>query len=186
MVDRGAKVVLCSHLGRPKGKIAEDLRMGPIAARLSILLSKNVVPLLDSIGPAVISKISKMENGDVVLLENLRFYEGEEKNDPDFARSLSELSEVFVLDAFGAAHRAHASIVGVTSRLPSAAGLVLEKEISVIGGALQSPERPLAAILGGASLPSRMKEVFLAFNVSVSFLPLNHRSQVTCAERSST
>ena len=102
-------------------------------------------------------KISKMDNGDVVLLENLRFYEGEEKNDPDFARSLSELSEVFVLDAFGAAHRAHASIVGVTSRLPSAAGLVLEKEISVIGGALQSPERPLAAILGGAKVSDKIK-----------------------------
>jgi len=157
LVDRSAKVVLCSHLGRPKGKIVEDLRMGPIAARLSILLSKNVVPLQDSIGPAVISKISKMDNGDVVLLENLRFYEGEEKNDPDFARSLSELSEVFVLDAFGAAHRAHASIVGVTSRLPSAAGLVLEKEISVIGGALQSPERPLAAILGGAKVSDKIK-----------------------------
>lgn len=157
LVDRGAKVVLCSHLGRPKGKIVEDLRMGPIAARLSILLSKNVVPLQDSIGPTVISKISKMKSGDVVLIENLRFYEGEEKNDPEFARSLSELAEVFVLDAFGAAHRAHASVVGVTSHLPSAAGLVLEREISVIGGALRSPERPLAAILGGAKISDKIK-----------------------------
>ena len=157
LLERNCKVILCSHLGRPRGEVVEGLRMAPIAGRLSALLSRPVQALPDCIGPGVKRAVSRMEAGDVVLLENLRFYPGEEGNDPGFARDLASLAEVFVLDAFAAAHRAHASIVGVPHHLPSVAGLLLQQEVEVIGGALESPNRPLAALLGGAKTGDKIR-----------------------------
>ncbi|MCZ6534634.1 MAG: phosphoglycerate kinase [Chloroflexi bacterium] len=157
LIDRDCKVVLCSHLGRPKGKVVEELRMAPIAGRLSKLLSRPVEALCDCIGPEVEESVSQMQAGELVLLENLRFYPGEENNDPEFARALASLAEVFVLDAFGSAHRAHASIVGPPRYLPSAAGLLLQREVEIIGKALESPTRPLATVLGGAKASDKIK-----------------------------
>ena len=157
LLERNAKVLLCSHLGRPRGKVVETLRMRAVAQRLSTLLARPVTALEDCVGPRVQTAVAGMGEGDVVLLENLRFYAGEEKNDPAFARELAAPAELFVLDAFGAAHRSHASIVGVTAHLPSAAGLLLEREVDMIGGALESPQRPLAAVLGGAKVSDKIK-----------------------------
>ena len=157
LIGRDCKVVLCSHLGRPKGEVVEELRMAPIAGRLSELLSRPVEALCDCIGPEVEERVSQMQAGELVLLENLRFYPGEENNDPEFARALASLAEVFVLDAFGSAHRAHASIVGPPRYLPSAAGLLLQREVEIIGKALESPTRPLATVLGGAKASDKIK-----------------------------
>ncbi len=157
LLERNSKVVLCSHLGRPRGKVVETLRMRPIAQRLSTLLGRPVTALEDCVGPGVQTAVAGMGEGDVALLENLRFYAEEEKNDPAFARELAAPADLFVLDAFGAAHRAHASIVGVSAHLPSAAGLLLEREVDMIGGALDSPERPLAAVLGGAKVSDKIR-----------------------------
>ena len=154
---RNCKVIICSHLGRPKGEIVEALRMGPIAEHLSTLLGRHVRALRDCVGSEVEEEISQMSSGDVALLENLRFKPGEEGNDPEFAKALSRLGELFVLDAFGAVHRPHASIVGVPSYLPTAAGLLLEQEVDIIDGALQSPKRPLVAVLGGAKVSDKIK-----------------------------
>lgn len=157
LIGRDCKVVLCSHLGRPKGEVVEELRMAPIAGRLSELLSRPVEALRDCIGPEVEERVSQMQAGELVLLENLRFYPGEENNDPEFARALASLAEVFVLDAFGSAHRAHASIVGPPRYLPSAAGLLLQREVEIIGKTLESPTRPLATVLGGAKVSDKIK-----------------------------
>ena len=157
LIDRNCKLVLCSHLGRPKGRVVESLRMAPIAKRLAHLLSQPVHALDDCIGPAVASRVSGMKPGETVLLENLRFQPGEEANDADFADALSSLADVFVLDAFGAAHRAHASIVGPPRRIPSAAGLLLQREVEVLSQALESPLRPLATILGGAKVSDKLR-----------------------------
>jgi phosphoglycerate kinase len=157
LLDRRSKVVLCSHLGRPKGKVVEALRMAPVADQMGVLLGHPVKALRDCVGPEVQREVSTMKPGDIVMLENLRFNPGEEKNDPEFARALASLADVFVLDAFATAHRAHASIVGVPKHLPTVAGLVMQKEIEVIGKALESPDRPLAAILGGAKISDKLK-----------------------------
>ena len=157
LIDRNCKLVICSHLGRPKGRIVESLRMAPIAQRLSQLLSQPVHALGDCIGPEVASRVSGMKPGETVLLENLRFHPGEEANDADFADALSSLADVFVLDAFGAAHRAHASIVGPQRRIPSAAGLLLQREVEVLSQTLESPLRPLATILGGAKVSDKLR-----------------------------
>lgn len=156
LLDHHAKVIICSHLGRPKGKIDETLRMTPVAKRLSDLLRQPVKSLKECVGPEVEKVVSSMNDGDVVLLENLRFYPGEEKNDPEFAKGLARLADVFVNDAFGASHRAHASVVGVTNYLPSVAGFLMEKEVTSLSGLLEKPEKPFAAVIGGAKVSDKL------------------------------
>ena len=180
LLDQGCKVILCSHLGRPRGKVSEELRMAPVAERLSLLLSRPVKSLEDCIGPEVEAAVARMSPGDIIMLENLRFHPGEEQNDPDFAKALASLAEVFVMDAFAVAHRAHASTVGVPQYLPSAAGLLVQQEVELMGRALESPSRPLAALLGGAkvsdkilvleNLLDRVDRLFLGGGMAVIFL----------------
>ena len=155
-IDEGAKVILSSHLGRPKGKVDPKFSLAPVAKRLQRLLNKEVIFAPDCIGSQVEGMVSKMNNGDVLLLENLRFHPGEEKNDKEFARSLAKLADVYVNDAFGAAHRAHASMVGITKFLPSAAGFLLKKEIEYLKGAIDNPIKPFVAILGGAKVSGKI------------------------------
>ena len=157
LLERNCKVVLCSHLGRPRGRVVESLRLKPVAVSLSGLLDRPVHALQDCIGPQVSGHVAEMLPGEVVLLENLRFHLGEVANDPRFVAELASLADVFVLDAFGAAHRAHASIVGLPRLLPSAAGLLLQRELEVLGNAMQSPRRPFAVILGGAKVSDKLK-----------------------------
>ncbi len=158
-LDKGAKVILMSHLGRPDGQVKEDLRLAPVAKRLRELLDKPVVTLKDCVGPDVKKAVSEMKAGDVILLENLRFHAEEEKNDPNFAKELASLGDVFVNDAFGTAHRAHASTEGVTHYLPSVAGFLLEKEIEYLGNSVDDPKRPFIAILGGAKVKDKIKVI---------------------------
>ena len=165
LVDNGAKVILMSHLGRPKaddsGKAdAESVakyNLDPVAAKLSELLGKPVNKLNDCIGPEVESATMALKDGEVLLLENVRFYKAEEKNDPELAAALARLGDIYVDDAFGAAHRAHASVVGVARLLPSAAGLLMEKEVSVLQGLLSEPARPFVAVLGGSKVSDKLK-----------------------------
>jgi len=152
----GAKVILMSHLGRPKGKVVEELRLAPVAARLGELLDKTVKTVPDCVGPEVEAAVADLQPGEVLLLENVRFHPEEEANDPDFARQLAALGDVFVNDAFGSCHRAHASVVGVAAHLPAAAGYLLQKEIEYLGGALAEPARPYVAILGGAKVADKI------------------------------
>jgi phosphoglycerate kinase len=154
--DEGAKVMLCSHLGRPKGKPNPEFSLKPVAAAFSELLGKPVAFASECVGPEAEAAVAKMQPGDVLLLENLRFHAEEEKNDEAFARALASLADLYVNDAFGTAHRAHASTVGVTQFLPAAAGLLLSKEIEVLGGALEHPKRPFVAILGGAKIVDKI------------------------------
>lgn len=157
LVDNGAKVILCSHLGRPKGEFNMKYSLAPVAVRLSQLLGKEVKLAKDVIGPDAHALADAMENGDVILLENVRFHKEEEKNDPEFAKELASLAEIFVNDAFGTAHRAHASTEGVSHYLsPSVAGYLIGKELSVMGGALENPQRPFVAILGGAKVSDKI------------------------------
>jgi len=156
---RGARVILASHLGRPDGKVVEDLRLDPVGRRLSELLGVPVVKLTDCVGPDVNRAISQMHDGDVVLLENLRFHREEEANDPAFARALASLADLYVNDAFGTAHRAHASTVGVTSFLPAVAGLLMEKELTYLSRALEDPRRPFVAILGGKKVSDKIEVI---------------------------
>lgn len=155
-IDEGAKVILSSHLGRPKGKIDPRFSLAPVAKRLQRLLNKEVTFAPDCIGSLAENMVSKMKDGDVVLLENLRFHPEEEKNDEEFARSLAKLADVYLNDAFGAAHRAHASTVGITKFLPSAAGFLLKKEIEYLKGAIDNPVKPFVAILGGAKVSGKI------------------------------
>lgn len=155
-IDEGAKVILASHLGRPKGKPDPRYSLAPVAKRLHRLLDKEVVFAPDCIGPQVEGLVSKMKDGDVVLLENLRFHPEEEKNDEAFAKSLSNFADFYVNDAFGAAHRAHASTVGIAKFLPSAAGFLMKKEIEYLKGVVNSPVRPFVAILGGAKVSGKI------------------------------
>ena len=156
LIDRGCWTILCSHLGRPRGKVDEALRLSPIGERLAFLLDHPVKSLPEITGPVVDSAIAAMSPGDVVLLENLRFDSGEEANDPAFAQSLGALADLFVMDAFAVAHRAHASTVGVTGCLPSAMGFLVEREVGSMGKALVSPEKPLAALMGGAKVSDKI------------------------------
>ncbi len=151
-----ARVILCSHLGRPKGQVVESLRLAPVAARLSEMLGTQVKTVGDCVGPEVEEAARALGPGEVLLLENLRFHPEEEKNDPKFARALASLAEVYVNDAFGAAHRAHASTVGVAAFLPAVSGLLMEKEIDYLGRALTNPARPFAAVIGGAKISTKM------------------------------
>ena len=156
LIARRARVILCSHLGRPHGRVDEHLRLGPVARRLSELLQQPVVSLRKTTGPAVEQAVRGMQEGDVILLENLRFSPGEEKNDPAFSRELSRLADIFVNDAFGASHRAHASVVGVADYLPCVSGFLMEKEIEMLSGLLEDPARPFAAIMGGAKVGEKI------------------------------
>ena len=157
LVENGAKVLLSSHMGRPKGKVKEELRLTPVAKRLSELLGKEVVTCDDCIGDSVATAVSKMSNGDVALLENVRFYNEETDNDPEFAKKLAANADLYVNDAFGTAHRAHASTEGVTKYLsPSVAGYLIEKELNYLQKAIDEPKRPLAAIIGGSKVSSKI------------------------------
>ncbi len=156
LIDKGAKVILMSHLGRPDGKVVESLRLGVIARHLSQLLGKPVAYAKDCIGPEVEKMVSALKNGDVLLLENLRFHPEEESGDSAFARALASLGDIYVNDAFGTAHRAHASVTGVAKHLPAVAGFLMEKEIKSLGNLLQNPARPFAALLGGAKISDKV------------------------------
>lgn len=156
LMEKGAKVILASHFGRPKGQVVEEMRLTPVASHLSALLDKEVCKLDDSTGADVEAVVGSMENGDVILLENVRFHAGEEKNDPELAKSFAALADLFVNDAFGAAHRAHASTAGIAQYIPAVAGLLMEKEIRFMGGALSKPERPFTAIVGGAKVKDKI------------------------------
>lgn len=156
LIEKGAKVILASHLGRPKGAVHEDLRLTAAGERLAELLGKAVSKLDASVGPEVEDAVEAMENGDVVLLENVRFHAGEEANDATLAKQFAELADVFVNDAFGAAHRAHASTAGIAEHIPAVSGLLLEKELDVLGKALSTPERPFTAIIGGAKVADKI------------------------------
>ncbi len=156
LVEHGAKVLVASHLGRPKGKVVEEFRTAPVAERLSVLLGRPVIALRDSIGADVVTAVAGMKDGDVAMLENLRFYPGEEGNDPAFAQALAALADLYVNDAFGSSHRAHASIVGVTRLLPAAAGRLMQREMEMLGGLIEHPEHPFAAVIGGAKLSSKL------------------------------
>jgi phosphoglycerate kinase len=155
-VDEGAKVILASHLGRPGGKPDRRFTLSTVARRLQRLLKKEVTFLPDCVGPKVEAAVEKMAPGDVILLENLRFHPGEEANDEEFSRALAKLADYYVNDAFGAAHRRHASIVGITKFLPSAAGFLLQKEIEYLQGVVNHPVRPFVAILGGAKVSGKI------------------------------
>ncbi|WP_373545698.1 phosphoglycerate kinase [Chamaesiphon sp.] len=156
LTGKGAKVILCSHFGRPKG-VDEKLRLTPVAQRLSELLGQTVVKCDDCIGDEVASKIAAMANGQVALLENVRFYPEEEQNDPEFAKKLAANADLYVNDAFGTAHRAHASTEGVTKYLsPSVAGYLIEKELKYLQNAIEKPQKPLAAIVGGSKVSSKI------------------------------
>ncbi|MDE2860532.1 MAG: phosphoglycerate kinase [Chloroflexota bacterium] len=154
--ERGAVVVLCSHLGRPGGKVVEEMRLAPVGERLSELLGADVTCVSDCVGPEVEAAVAAAKPGDVLLLENLRFHPEEEKNAPDFAKALASVAEIFVEDGFGVSHRAHASTEGVTRYLPSVAGFLVEAELAALGGLLESPARPLVAVLGGAKVSDKM------------------------------
>lgn len=156
LIDKGAKVILMSHLGRPKGKPNPKYSLEPVAKRLSELLNKEVVLAPDCVGEEVEKIVSQMKPKDVVLLENVRFHEEEEKNDIEFAKRLAKLGDIFINDAFGTAHRAHASTAGIAQFLPAGAGYLMQKEIEIMGGALENPKRPFVAILGGAKVGDKI------------------------------
>jgi phosphoglycerate kinase len=156
LLDHGAAVILMSHLGRPDGKVVDKMRLAPVAQRLSELLGRPVQIASDSVGPEVEKQAQALQPGQVLLLENLRFHKEEEKNNPEFARQLASLGEVYVNDAFGTAHRAHASTEGVTHYMPGVAGFLMEKEINYLGSALENPRHPFVAIIGGAKVSDKI------------------------------
>ena len=156
LVEQGAKVILASHLGRPKGQVVEELRLTPVAARLGELLGKDVKKADEAFGPVAQEMVAAMNEGDVLVLENVRFYAGEEKNDAELAKEFAALADIFVNDAFGAAHRAHASTAGIADYLPAVSGLLMEKELDVLDKALSNPERPFTAIIGGAKVKDKI------------------------------
>ncbi|CDQ19273.1 phosphoglycerate kinase [Halobacillus karajensis] len=156
LTGNGAKVILASHLGRPKGEVVDDLRLDPVAKRLSDVLGQTVTKTDEVYGDEVNQAISEMENGDVLLIENVRFHPGEEKNDAKLAKAFADMADLYVNDAFGAAHRAHASTAGVAEHIPAVAGFLMEKEINVLGKALSNPDRPFTAIIGGAKVKDKI------------------------------
>ncbi len=193
LLDQNSRIILCSHLGRPRGKVVEGLRMAPVGARLSALLSRPVENMVDCIGPEVKAAIATMSAGDIVMLENLRFHAGEEADDPEFARALASLADVFVMDAFAVAHRTHASTVGVPRYLPSVAGFLVQREMELMGKALESPAKPLAALLGGAkvsdkimvleNLLDKVDRLFIGGGMAVTFLrALGHPTGASSVE----
>ena len=156
LVDKKARVILCSHLGRPKGKPVDSLRMAPIAKRLSEIIGKPIATTQDCIGKEVEKAAAELKNGEILMLENLRFHDEEEKNDPEFCKALAKLADIYVNDAFGTAHRAHASTEGIAKYLPAVAGFLMEKEIGTMGKALSNPVRPFASIVGGAKISDKI------------------------------
>ncbi|ADG83545.1 phosphoglycerate kinase [Thermincola potens] len=156
LLEQGAKVIIASHLGRPKGQFKPEFSLKPVAERLMQLLNRPVKLAEDCIGEKALKAVAGMQPGDIVMLENVRFHEEETKNDPSFARQLAQLADVYVNDAFGTAHRAHASTAGITEYLPGAAGFLMEKEINYMSKALESPERPLLAIIGGSKVSDKI------------------------------
>ena len=156
LLNAGAKVILASHLGRPDGKVQDGLRLRPVGQRLSQLLQRNVPVTGDALGIGTEDAVKRMRNGEAILLENLRFHAEEEKNDPQFAKALASYADVYVNDAFGTAHRAHASTVGIAAYLPAYAGLLMEREIAALSSLLENPKRPFAAILGGAKVSDKI------------------------------
>jgi len=156
LIGQRARVILISHLGRPKGKVVDELRLTVVAQRLSQLLGQQVEIAIDCIGPRVEKSVEELNNGDVLLLENVRFHPEEEENDTSFAQALAHLGDIFVNDAFSASHRAHASITGIADYLPAVAGLLLEKEIKTLGDILENPAHPFAVLLGGAKISDKI------------------------------
>lgn len=157
LVEQGAKVILASHLGRPKGQAIEELRLTPVAKRLSELLDgKEVRKIDEAYGEVALAAVNKLADGDILLLENVRFYPGEEKNDSELAKAFAELADLYVNDAFGAAHRAHASTEGIAHHLPAVSGFLMQKELDVLGKALTTPARPFTAIIGGAKVKDKI------------------------------
>ena len=154
--EHGAKVILCSHMGRPKGEFNMKYSLAPVAAKISEYLGKPVIMASDVIGEDAKAKAAALKDGDVMLLENVRFHKEEEKNDPEFAKELASMADIFVNDAFGTAHRAHASTEGVSHYLPSVCGFLIQKELDIMGGALEKPEHPFVAILGGAKVSDKI------------------------------
>ena len=159
LLERNAKVILCSHLGRPDGKVVDSLRLDKVAARLGQLLGKKVKKSNDCVGNDVKNEAGKMKNGEIVVLENLRFHPEEEANDENFSKQLAELADLYVNDAFGTCHRAHASTYGVAKHLQSAAGLLVEKELRIMGKAMENPDKPFIGILGGAKISDKIKVI---------------------------
>ena len=156
LLDQGAAVIACSHMGKPKGEVKPELSLKPVAVRLSELLGKPVIMAGDVVGPDAQSKAAALQPGQIMLLENTRFEPGETKNDPELAKKLASMADVYVSDAFGAVHRAHASTAGVADYLPAVSGFLIQKELEIIGGALSNPKRPLVAILGGSKVSSKI------------------------------
>jgi phosphoglycerate kinase len=159
LLQKGAKVILASHLGRPDGKVQDGLRLRPVGERLTQLLRRNVPVTGDALGVGTQDAINRLRSGEVLLLENLRFHAEEEKNDPAFAATLASYADIYVNDAFGTAHRAHASTVGIATLLPSYAGLLMERELEMLSKLIEAPERPFAAILGGAKVSDKIKVI---------------------------
>jgi len=180
LIDQDCKIILCSHLGRPGGSVKEELRLAPVGDRLADLLGMPVLNLADCVGPEIESAIDAMASKDIILLENLRFHPEEEKNDPNFAEQLASMADLFIMDAFAVAHRAHASTVGINEFLPSAMGLLVQQEIESMSQALDSPEPPFAALLGGAKVSDKilvlenildkLDHLFIGGGMSVTFL----------------
>ena len=156
LLDNGAKLILCSHLGRPKGEFKPEFSLAPVAVRLSELLGRPVKMAKDVVGESAQALAADLKEGEVMLLENVRFHAEETKNDPEFAKKLASLADIYVNDAFGSAHRAHASTTGVADYLPAVCGFLIQKELEYIGGALENPRRPLVAILGGAKVSDKI------------------------------
>ena len=180
LVERQCRTVLCSHLGRPRGKVDDGLRLKPVGDRLAALLGRPVASLRDCVGEAVTQRVAGMSAGDICLLENLRFHAGEESDDAAFAAQLATLADCFVMDAFAVAHRAHASTVGIPRHLPTAMGLLTQREVESLGLALAEPDRPLAALLGGAKVSDKilvlenllesLDHLFIGGGMAVTFL----------------
>jgi phosphoglycerate kinase len=157
LLSHGARVILASHLGRPDGKVQDGLRLRPVAERLTQLLGRNVPVTGDALGVGTSDAVRRLRNGEALLLENLRFHAEEERNDPVFAKQLADYAELYVNDAFGTAHRAHASTVGIARLLPAYAGLLMEKEIQALSNLIENPERPFAAVVGGAKVSGKLQ-----------------------------
>lgn len=170
LLDHGAAVILASHLGRPRGRVAEEMRLAPVAGRLSELLGRHVEAAPDSVGPEVERLAEALKPGDVLLLENLRFHPEEEANDAAFAHRLASLADLYVDDAFGSAHRAHASTAGIAAYLPAVSGLLMERELEALGHVLRDPRRPLAALIGGAKISSKIGVLQHLLSVADCFL----------------
>ena len=156
LLEQNCKIILASHLGRPKGEVKPEFSLKPVAKELSKLLNKEVIMANDVIGKDATSKAANLKEGEIMLLENVRFHREETDNDPEFAKKLASMAEIFVNDAFGAAHRAHASTAGIVSYIPAVSGFLIEKELNVLGNAINNPERPFVAILGGAKVSDKI------------------------------